>query len=53
MQFWMLFWQVIFILTVTLFAGLSIWVTFSGIQDIRRLFSHMDELHRQEPSNPK
>ena len=46
MTFWIIFWKIVFIVTVTLFAVMAVWVTISGIGDIRRLFVRIDERHR-------
>ena len=39
MAFWMLFWKIIFIVTIIGFAGMTVWVTIGGYRDIRKLFS--------------
>ncbi len=43
MAFWIVFWKILFIVTLVLFAGLAVWVTIGGYFDIRRLFSDMDK----------
>ena len=43
MEFWMLFWKVVFIVTLLLFAVLAVVVTIGGFKDIIALFRAMDK----------
>lgn len=47
MAFWIVFWKVVFIATIALFACLAVWVTVKGFDDIKNLFLRIDESHRQ------
>lgn len=46
MEGWILFWKVFFVLTLVLFAGMSVWVIIGGFADIKRLFARMSEPRR-------
>lgn len=46
MDFWILLWKAIFIVSLTVFAGMAVWVTIGGARDIKRLFRTLDEQHR-------
>jgi hypothetical protein len=42
---WMLLWKITFIVGVTLFAVMAVWVTIAGAKDIKRLFKRIEESH--------
>ena len=48
MAFWIIFWKVVFIATVVMFAGLAVWVTVKGFADIKKLFLRIDASHKNE-----
>ena len=48
MEFWVMFWTVLFFLCVAIFAGVAVVVTIGGVADIRALFARIDEKHREE-----
>ena len=45
MGFWMLFWKLTFIIAVSGFAGMAIWVTIGGFFDIKKMFKNLDYTH--------
>ncbi|MCB9510027.1 MAG: hypothetical protein H6695_07590 [Deferribacteres bacterium] len=47
MAFWMIFWKAVFIITVSMFAFLAVWVTIKGYSDIKTLLLKVDESHRE------
>ncbi len=47
MNFWISLWKWVFVVGVSLFAGMSVWVTIGGFADIRRLFKKLDEDHHK------
>lgn len=40
---WETLWKTIFLATIVVFAGMSIWVTIGGFQDIKKLFARLKE----------
>ncbi|MFT5469857.1 MAG: putative membrane protein [Verrucomicrobiales bacterium] len=40
---WMLFWKIVFIAVLSLFAVMTVFTTFLGARDIRKLFRKLDE----------
>jgi hypothetical protein len=50
MEFWIVFWKIVFIATVAMFAGMAIWVAVKGFGDIKKLFLRIDESHEQNPA---
>lgn len=47
MTFWILLWKVVFILSVTAFAAMAIWVTIGGFRDIKLLFERIKKSHHK------
>ncbi len=45
---WMLLWQIVFIVGVTVFAGMTVWVTVAGYRDIKRLIEKIKKSHEEE-----
>lgn len=45
---WQLIWKIIFIAGVLAFAGMSVWVTIGGWQDIRQLFARLRDNDDEE-----
>ena len=45
---WMLFWKGFFIITLVVFAVMSVWVTIGGYADIKKLFRKMEEANRED-----
>ena len=41
MEFWITLWKVVFVATVAVFAGMSVWVTFGGWRDIKKLLARL------------
>jgi hypothetical protein len=50
MTFWILLWKAQFIVCLTAFAGMSVWVTIGGWQDIKSLFRQLDQEHQKKES---
>jgi len=47
MNGWMLLWKIVFVVGVTLFAGLAVWVTIAGFGDVKRLVGKIKEEHAE------
>jgi len=47
MHFWLVFWTVLLIAALTLFAGLAVVVTIGGFFDIRTLFRSIESRHAE------
>ncbi len=45
MTFWILLWKSVFILTISAFSVLAVWVTFQGARDIKSLFASLRRQH--------
>jgi hypothetical protein len=43
MNGWMIVWKAVFVIGLTLFAGLAVWVTVAGYADIKKLFSKLEK----------
>lgn len=43
MEFWISFWKIFFILTLALFAVMSVVITIGGYRDLKLLFKKMEE----------
>ena len=43
MSGWIFTWKAVFILGVTVFACMAVWVTVGGFKDIKRLFARMEK----------
>ena len=48
LEFWILLWKAVLIISLLLFAGLAIVVTIGGAGDIRRLFQALRAEHAQQ-----
>lgn len=38
METWITIWTVVFVATLTVFAGMAVWVTIGGFQDLKAMF---------------
>jgi len=47
MTFWILLWKILFVAAIAVFAGMSVWVTIGGWQDIKTLFARLEEEHQK------
>ncbi len=43
METWALIWKICFIVVVTVFAGMSVWITIGGWQDVRALLRKLKD----------
>jgi len=41
MNGWMMVWKVVFVVGLTVFAGMAVWVTVAGYGDVKKLFGRM------------
>lgn len=48
MTLWMTFWKFFFVITLSLFAVMSVWVTIGGFADIKKLFRKMEEARNEQ-----
>ena len=48
MAFWLVFWQIFFVVVLVGFAFMSVWVTIGGYKDIRKLFARLDKQHEDK-----
>lgn len=46
MEFWIILWKIVFVSTIVMFAGMSVWVTIKGFSDIKKLILRIDESHK-------
>jgi hypothetical protein len=53
LEFWMVLWQVLFVLGVGLFAVLAVVVAIGGAFDIANLIRALRSQHREEPAAAK
>ncbi len=51
MEFWILFWKIIFIVTILAFSGMAVWVAVGGYQDVKKMFARLEESHRKKLNN--
>lgn len=51
MAFWVILWKTVFIVTVTLFGIMAVWVTFQGARDIKDLLTALRERHKTDDSH--
>jgi hypothetical protein len=42
MSFWIFLWKTVFIVGVTLFAGMAVWVSIGGAKDIKKMLAKME-----------
>lgn len=49
MKFWIVFWTLVLILGLGVFAGLAIVVSIGGFFDIKSLFKSIEEQHAESP----
>ncbi|MBT5927228.1 MAG: hypothetical protein HOH33_11470 [Verrucomicrobia bacterium] len=40
---WQTLWTVLFFVSITIFAGMSVWVSIAGYHDLKRLFKRLNE----------
>ncbi len=45
MVFWMPFWKLTFILSISVFGLMAIWVFIGGFFDIKKMFKNLDDKH--------
>ena len=45
MTFWMILWKTVFIVTVSAFAVVAVWVTIQGARDIKSLLAQIRQQH--------
>lgn len=45
MEYWILLWKTIFIVTIVAFSVMAVWVTIGGYIDIKKLFTRLNETH--------
>lgn len=48
---WMLFWKIVFLVVLSLFAVMTVLTSILGARDIRKLFHKLDN-EKDEPSPP-
>jgi len=44
---WMLLWKIVFVIGISGFALMAVWVTIAGAKDIKRLFKRIEESHEE------
>ena len=49
MDFWVMFWKVIFIVTVSIYAVVAVWVTVQGARDIKSMIGDLRKRHMEPP----
>ena len=47
-EIWMAIWKWVFVVGVSLFAIMAVYVTIGGVRDIKRLFRRLDEAHARD-----
>ena len=45
---WQFAWKALFILTILVFSGMSVWVTIGGYKDLKTLFRRLNEANASE-----
>ena len=45
---WMLFWKIVFLVTVIGFGGMAVWVSVQGARDIKSMFKTLREEHEEQ-----
>jgi hypothetical protein len=48
MEAWAAFWKIVFFVSITAFAAMSVWVIIGGFFDIKRMFADL-----KPPEDPK
>lgn len=48
MDFWITFWAIVFAMTLLVYTGLVLVVTFGGWKDMRAMFHTLDVQHQEE-----
>ena len=48
MEGWILFWKILLIVVVIIFAAISVKVTIGGFFDVKALFKDIDEQHNED-----
>ena len=49
METWAFIWKLVFIIVMAVFAGMSVWVTIGGWQDIKKLLAKLNEAGGNKP----
>lgn len=49
MEFWVNLWKFVFILTVSVYAVMAVWVTIQGARDIKSMMADLRERHEEPP----
>ena len=45
MEFWILLWKTVFIVTISVYSVMAVWVTFQGARDIRSMLDDINDRH--------
>ncbi len=53
MEFWTLIWKILFIASIVVFAGMAVWVTIGGYQDIKTLLQRLQDQSDARQINQK
>lgn len=48
---WETIWKTLFIVTLIVFSGMSVWVTIGGFQDIKKLLKSLSEAENEDSSD--
>jgi len=51
MTFWIFLWKAFFIITVSAFAFMAVWVTIGGWHDIKELFHELSQRKQPDPTH--
>ena len=51
MIFWINFWGILLVISMVIFAGVTVAVAIGGFSDIKSLFRSIDSQHQDGPSN--
>ena len=49
METWTTIWTVVFVATIVVFAGMAVWVTIGGFQDLKAMFRDLKADREQDP----
>ena len=47
MTFWIVLWKSVFIVVLSVFAAMAVWVTVAGFKDIKKLFAKINTEHKE------
>ena len=53
MSFWIVLWKAVFIVTVSCFGLIAVWVTIQGARDIKSLLADLREEHKSQEESPE